>query len=113
MVNPYAKGYSSKKNSAYQNSLGSSLEVDMRRELQELFNDEERSNYFLYRRIKTDAKGKPIKHPYVHTNRSGEGPKDVGAIGSTSNGWMYDDHLVWGFMNHSQAYSILYSPATV
>ena len=106
MKDPYSKGSSSRNNTLYNSSFGQSLEVDLRRELQELFNDEARSAVYLYRRIRMDENNKPVRHPYTRTNRSGEGPKDVGAEGSTGTGFLYDDYLVKGFMNHSQAYAI-------
>lgn len=105
-MNPYEKGKKSKITSTFTSSFGGSRDIDLRKELTAIFDDELRSTYFLYRRVRRDEDGRPIRHPYTKTNRSGEGPKDVGAEHSTSTGYLYDDYIVKGYMNHSQAYSI-------
>jgi hypothetical protein len=81
-------------------------EIDLREEMDELLKDNQRGTWYIYRRTRTDAKGNPIKHPYVNETRSGEPPLDVGQIDATDRGYLYDDFMVFGYMNHSQAYSI-------
>jgi hypothetical protein len=81
-------------------------EIDLRAELTELLRANQRGTWFLYRHARMDANGKPIKHPYVNETRSGEPPIDVGQMDSTDRGYLYDDYMVFGYMNHSQAYSI-------
>ena len=102
MIDPYSVGKSGV------NPYGSTKRpgIDLRFEIDELLEKEMKATWMLFRRVRMDARGLPTKHPDVFTNRNGEMPRDVLSSGSTNNGNLYDDHIVLGFMNHSQAYSI-------
>ena len=81
-------------------------EIDLRAELSELLRDNKRGTWFLYRHARMDDKGRPVKHPYTRENRSGEAPTDVKQIDANDRGYLYDDYIILGYLNHSQAYSI-------
>lgn len=102
MIDPYKVGKASA------NPYGAKLpsDISLRSELQELFQKDAVATWMLYRRVRMDDKGLPVKHPDIFTNRNGEMPRDTLSIGSTNNGYLYDDHVVLGYLNHSQAYSI-------
>lgn len=103
MSNPYKSGQASKH--LYKEKTVDA-EVDLREEFEELLKTDARDTWFLYRKIRVDESGNPVKHPDIFDNRSGEMPRDVLSRGSTNNGNMYDDYMVRGYLNHSQAYSI-------
>lgn len=105
MINPYSAG--KKSGNLYSRSTDPQSEVDLREEMDELLTTAEKKGaWMLYRRVRLDDKGMPVKHPDTFLNRSGEIPRDVLSQGSTNNGYLYDDYVVQGFLNHSQAYSM-------
>lgn len=105
MIDPYKAGHIS--SGPYAKRRAIDAEVDLREELDQLFiTGEKKAVWLMYRRVRMNDKGLPVKHPDTQLNRNGEIPRDIPSIGSTSNGFLYDDHIVKGFVNHSQAYSI-------
>ena len=101
MIDPYKVGKSGV------NPYGASRpELDLRAELDELLEGDRKGTWMMFRRVRMSDKGLPVKHPDVYSNRNGEMSRDILSSGSTNNGNLYDDHIVLGFMNHSQAYSI-------
>jgi hypothetical protein len=81
--------------------------VNFRKEFKNLMHKTNHvATWLLYRRVRLDGKGLPVKHPDAYSNRSGEIPVDILPMHSTNDGYLYDDYIVQGFMNHSQAYSI-------
>jgi len=80
--------------------------ISLRDELTTLFREEFEGTYYLYRRARLDANNYPIKHPETMTRRSGEPSRDIPVQGQSHSGYVYDDYLVFGYFNHSQAYSI-------
>lgn len=81
-------------------------DIDIRGEVAEMFHKDMTSAWFLFRRARRNENGVPVKHPYTKENRNAEGPVDIGQEDSNDKGYLYDDHIVKGYFNHSQAYAI-------
>lgn len=72
--------------------------VDIRRELSIIIDDEQRSVPAIYRRVRRDANGIPVISPDRLDNRSGVPSSDVPSRDGADIGYLFDDYFVMVFM---------------
>lgn len=102
MLNPYQNQNNTY--NPYNSTLDSVSGVDLRAELKELFWDEEESTKLLYRRILFED-GFPKRCKCREDNRSNEPDRDIKCSICGGMGYYFQDYLVRGYVNHSQAYA--------
>lgn len=78
-------------------------EPDIREEMRKIIEDEHRSSYFVYRRARRDLNGLPILSPTRMNNRSREVNYDIPTSASESMGYLFDDHIILGYLAESYA----------
>lgn len=103
MIDPYKAGPKSSDLFTRKNKTGK--EIDLRSELNELLAVDKKNTWFLYRRVRLDANGLPVRHPEVFNNRNGEVIRDINSAVATNNGNLFDDYVVPGYLSHAQSYS--------
>ena len=73
-------------------------DVDVRKELSIMLDDEKRSIPVIYRRVRRDTSGIPIISPDRMDNRSGVPSSDMPSRDGADIGYLFDDYFVMGFM---------------
>lgn len=105
MIDPYKVGPKTSDLFTRKNKTGK--EVDLRQELDELLIGSQKNAWFLYRKVRLNEKGLPEKHPEVFNNRNGEVIRDLNLSVATSDGNLFDDYVVPGYLSHAQSYSTI------
>lgn len=83
----------------------SDSDLDLRDQLNAMFVSKKQRTPILYRRAIFDESGKLARCPCTLNNRSNEPDIDIRCSQCEGMGYKFKDYIVYGFINHSQAYA--------